>query len=53
MVPQTCAYIFTARSASAIRRAQITMPLYMLMFPFLTLVAYYGLRHPSPIRNRE
>ena len=45
MAPQICASIFTARSASAVRRAQITMPLYMLMFPFLTLVAYYGLAH--------
>ncbi|HXR95619.1 MAG TPA: hypothetical protein VN718_07065 [Rhizomicrobium sp.] len=46
LVPQTCAYVFTARSAKAIRRAQITMPLYMVMFPFLTLIAYYALRHP-------
>lgn len=42
VVPQTCAYVFTARSASAIRRAQVTMPLYMLMFPFLTIVAYFA-----------
>lgn len=46
LVPQTCAYVFTARSAKAIRRAQITMPLYMVMFPFLTLVAYFALHHP-------
>jgi solute:Na+ symporter, SSS family len=43
IVPQTCAYVFTARSASAVRRAQVTMPLYMLMFPFLTLIAFYAL----------
>jgi len=49
MAPQICASIFTARSASAVRRAQITMPLYMLMFPFLTMVAYYGLNHISHI----
>lgn len=46
LVPQTCAYVFTARSAKAIKRAQITMPLYMVMFPFLTLVAYFALHHP-------
>jgi SSS family solute:Na+ symporter len=46
LVPQTCAYIFTARSASSVRRAQVTMPLYMLMFPFLTIVAYFALSHP-------
>ena len=51
MAPQICASIFTARSASAVRRAQITMPLYMLMFPFLTLVAYYGLRHVAHIET--
>lgn len=43
IVPQTCAYVFTARSASAVRRAQVTMPLYMLMFPFLTLIAFFAL----------
>jgi len=45
IVPQTCAYIFTARSASAVRRAQVTMPLYMVMFPFLTAIAYFALGH--------
>jgi len=45
VVPQTCAYIFTARSASAVRRAQVTMPLYMVMFPFLTVIAYFALSH--------
>jgi SSS family solute:Na+ symporter len=45
VVPQTCAYIFTARSASAVRRAQVTMPLYMVMFPFLTAIAYFALGH--------
>lgn len=49
IVPQTCAYVFTARSASAVRRAQVTMPLYMLMFPFLTIVAYFALMHPMQI----
>jgi solute:Na+ symporter, SSS family len=51
VVPQTCAYIFTARSASAIRRAQITMPLYMLMFPFLTIVAYFAVAHIADIAS--
>ncbi|HEY2035341.1 MAG TPA: hypothetical protein VGH02_16790 [Rhizomicrobium sp.] len=49
VVPQTCAYIFTARSASAVRRAQVTMPLYMLMFPLLTIVAYFALLHPMQV----
>ncbi|HTW35308.1 MAG TPA: hypothetical protein VMD53_11885 [Rhizomicrobium sp.] len=50
VVPQTCAYVFTARSANTVRRAQVTMPLYMVMFPFLTLVAYFALSHPLPVR---
>ncbi len=51
VVPQTCAYIFTARSASSVRRAQVTMPLYMLMFPFLTLIAYFALLHPVQVQS--
>lgn len=51
VVPQTCAYVFTARSASAVRRAQVTMPLYMLMFPFLTVVAYFALNNPMHISS--
>ncbi len=45
MVPQTCAYVFTARSANTVRRAQVIMPLYMVMFPFLTVVSYFALSH--------
>ncbi|HKD23939.1 MAG TPA: hypothetical protein VKB71_18105 [Rhizomicrobium sp.] len=51
IVPQTCAYIFTARSANTIRRAQVTMPLYMLMFPLLTVVAFFALTHAVPVRT--
>ncbi len=51
IVPQTCAYVFTARSASSVRRAQVTMPLYMLMFPFLTVVAYFALSHPMQLQS--
>ncbi|MGH6828068.1 MAG: sodium:solute symporter family protein, partial [Rhizomicrobium sp.] len=51
LVPETCAYVFTARSAHAIRRAQATMPLYMLMFPFLTLIAYFAIHHPMHLAS--
>ncbi len=44
VVPQTCAAVFTARSVATLRRAQVAMPLYMLMFPFLTAIAYYAVR---------
>ncbi|GBQ28760.1 sodium:solute symporter [Gluconacetobacter azotocaptans] len=51
VAPQTVAFLFTARSGRTVRRNQIVMPLYMLMFPFLYLVAVYarvvGLPLPS------
>lgn len=34
---------FTAKSASTIRRTQVAMPLYMLMYPFLVLASYYAI----------
>ena len=34
---------FTAKSAATIRRTQIAMPLYMLMYPFLVLASYYAI----------
>ncbi len=51
LVPQTCAYIFTARSAATVRRAQMTMPLYMVMFPLLTVVAYFALAQSVNLRS--
>ena len=51
IVPQTCAYIFTARSANTIRRAQVSMPLYMLMFPLLTVAAFFALTHSIHVRT--
>jgi solute:Na+ symporter, SSS family len=41
--PLTAGFIFTGRSESTVRRTQIPMPLYMLMYPFLILVAYYAI----------
>ena len=45
VVPQTCASVFTARSPGTVRRAQVAMPLYMVLFPFLVAVAYFGQAH--------
>ena len=36
-------FIFTAKSEDTIRRNQIIMPLYMYMYPFLIIAAYYVL----------
>lgn len=43
--PHAFQSFFTAKSAGAIRRSQIAMPLYMLMYPFIIIVAYYALTH--------
>lgn len=51
--PLLAAFIFTGRSEATVKRTQIPMPLYMLMYPFLILVAYYavssapGLEEPN------
>ena len=42
MIPQNWAFIFSARSPGAIRRAQAMAPLYMVMFPLLMVVAHYA-----------
>ncbi|MGH3436210.1 MAG: sodium:solute symporter family protein [Sciscionella sp.] len=40
-------YIFPARSERAIKSSTVWMPLYMLIYPFLVIASYYGLRvHP-------
>ena len=43
VVPFSVPFLFTARSEQTIRRTQILMPLYMLMYPFLVIAAYYSL----------
>lgn len=43
--PLSCAYLMTARSARTVMRAQIFMPLYMVVFPFMMLIAFYAKYH--------
>lgn len=43
MMPFAVQNFFTARSANTIRRTQVAMPLYMLMYPFLVLASYYAI----------
>ncbi len=43
MMPFAIQNFFTAKSANTIRRTQIVMPLYMLMYPFLVLASYYAI----------
>lgn len=46
IAPQTAAAVFSARDPQTIRRAQIWMPLYMVLFPLLVVIACFGLTHP-------
>ncbi|MBE1574236.1 sodium:solute symporter [Amycolatopsis roodepoortensis] len=42
------AYVFPARSERAVKSSTVWMPMYMLIYPFLVLAAYYGVRaHPD------
>ncbi|WP_179403847.1 sodium:solute symporter family protein [Burkholderia guangdongensis] len=43
MLPVGVQFFFTANSGDTIRRTQMVMPLYMLMYPFLVLASYYAL----------
>ena len=51
MVPFSMQFLFTARSEQTIRRTQIAMPLYMLMYPFLVAAAYYSLGHNTGLKS--
>ncbi|WP_028217984.1 sodium:solute symporter family protein [Paraburkholderia oxyphila] len=42
---------FTAKSANTIRRSQIAMPLYMLMYPFLVIASYYALSQHYSLKS--
>ncbi|WP_246376955.1 sodium:solute symporter family protein [Gluconacetobacter aggeris] len=44
LVPQAFAFNFTSRSARIVRRTQIIMPLYLVMFPFLIAVASFAIQ---------
>lgn len=43
IAPQTVTAAFAARSPAVIRRAQIWLPLYMMLFPLLCTIAVFGM----------
>ncbi|MDN7489144.1 MULTISPECIES: sodium:solute symporter family protein [Burkholderia] len=43
LMPFAAQNFFTARGPDAIRRTQVVMPLYMLMYPFLVIASYYAI----------
>ncbi len=46
-------FLFSASSESSIKKSVIWMPLYMLMYPLLVFVAYYGVRHAPNLANAD
>ncbi|MDR2161132.1 MAG: sodium:solute symporter family protein [Desulfovibrio sp.] len=53
MFPLTFQFIFTGRSEDTVRRNQIFMPLYMYMYPFLVLTAYFVLITVTGLTNAD
>jgi solute:Na+ symporter, SSS family len=51
MLPFNVQSLFTAKSADTIRRTQIVMPLYMLMFPILVVVSYFSISQGIPLSS--
>lgn len=43
VLPVVAQSVFSAKSGDAIRKAQMAMPLYMLMFPLLVLSSYFAI----------
>jgi solute:Na+ symporter, SSS family len=49
VMPFAIQNFFTAKSADTIRRSQVVMPLYMLMYPFLVLASYFAIAQNVPL----
>lgn len=43
LFPFSVQYLFTGKSEATVKHTQVFMPLYMLMYPFLVIAAYYSL----------
>ncbi|MDR1396458.1 MAG: sodium:solute symporter family protein [Desulfarculales bacterium] len=53
MFPLTFQFVFTGKSEDTVRRNQIFMPLYMYMYPFLILTAYFVLLTAGGLSNPD
>jgi len=51
VMPFAIQNFFTAKSANTIRRSQVVMPLYMLMYPFLVVASYYAIAQNVPLAS--
>ena len=46
-------FLFSAKSETSIKKSVIWMPLYMLMYPLLVFVAYYGVSHVPNLHKAD
>lgn len=46
-------FLFSAKSETSIKKSVIWMPLYMLMYPLLVFVAYYGVSHAPHLETAD
>ena len=46
-------FLFSAKSETSIKQSVIWMPLYMLMYPLLVFVAYYGVSHAPKLQRAD
>lgn len=46
-------FLFSAKSETSIKKSVIWMPLYMLMYPLLVFVAYYGVSHAPHLQKAD
>lgn len=53
IAPQTVASVFSAKNPEVIRRAQVWMPIYMLLFPLLFVSAGYGMTHDMSLTHPD
>ncbi len=44
-------YLLPAKSEAAVKTATVWMPLYMLIYPLLTFVSFFALRHYPAVKN--
>jgi len=46
-------FLFSAKSETSIKKSVVWMPLYMLMYPLLVFVAYYGVSHAPKLQRAD
>ena len=53
MLPISFQALLTSKSGNTLRKNSILMPLYMIMFPFLVIAAYYAVAEIPNLENSD